>query len=482
MVGDLQDLRRQPVAADRREQVRLRLPLDVAREQHPPSVPRHPQHHGGVVRLRLSPTVGTPRRRPEHLDDEVTEPGHLTADGGAQRPAGLDDRPRRLLEAAVAAGQGAAPQRGDVRHRDDVGQPTDVVGVRVARDEQVEPPPPGRPQPPGGRVVDAGVHQQADAGGLHEHRVPLPDVDRGHREGADGPGPQARERRHDQGDHRRAGGDLHRGRAATGTPTGAPAATASRSDGERTHQRHRAHDRRRPGERDHGPDPGEPASGRGDHGQTGPGRRQHEPARRRPRERHDGPHPGDERGERRGRDRHEVGRDARHADLLPRAEQHREDRHLGAERDREREPQRAGDAPAAEALGDRRRDHQHPEGGRRREQQPEPTTERGVDAGEDQHRPGQGVPAVGPTPADLGREGEPGHRGGTEHRGLRPGQHDEPEHEPDEQAPTPARSEPQRAGEGDPSRDDDGHVRAADGGQVTEAGVAHRVAELVGQA
>lgn len=58
----------------------------------------------------------------------------------------------------------------------------DVVEVRVGDDEQVEVAPAMVTQPPSGGVVLASVDQDARGRGLHQERVALSDVDRGHRQ------------------------------------------------------------------------------------------------------------------------------------------------------------------------------------------------------------------------------------------------------------------------------------------------------------
>jgi hypothetical protein len=467
VVGDLQHLGAQPRRPDRGEQVGLGLALHVAGEQDPPAVPRHPQHQRRVVRLGLPVPVRTARWRPEHLHDEVAEPGDLAPHGRVDHAAGGDDGTRGRVEGRVAVREGPCPQGSHVTDRHDVGQAADVVGVGVAGDEQVEPPAPARPQPPGRGVVDPGVHEQSHAGGLHEHRVALPDVDRGHHQTAGRSARESWEQRKDEG---------RQARECRQPPTGRTARSRERP---RTHHDGQQHTRRA-GERDSLP-PAPQARGRaGDDGERRTGDREHDAAGGLGHERDDRAGGRNQGGDRRRRDREEVRRDGRERDLAAGGEQDREHRDLGAGGDREGEPRRAGQQ--AKSPCDHRGEHEHPEGRRSRQQQTEATSERGVDAHEHEHRAGERESGLGAAGADPREQREARHRRGAQHARLGAGQHDERHHDTDEQPSATPGPEPQDRREPHGTGHHDRDVAAADRGEVRQARVLHGLPQRLGQA
>lgn len=212
VVGDLQQARTQEVGAP--EQIPLPRDLDVPGEQDRSAVVADPQDQRGVVQFAVGPAVRTARRRGEDVDGEFADHGPLP---------GL-----RLMHRDVAGrGGGADPVLvlGVFRHRpvpqcpdrhvpEHLVDAPDVVGVRMAEHEQVDPDAPAS-KPPPRRVVPADVDQDPRAAALDQDGVPLADVDGGDGQGGrqtgwqrDEPGQQDHRGRHGRGPRsaaRRAG-------------------------------------------------------------------------------------------------------------------------------------------------------------------------------------------------------------------------------------------------------------------------------------
>lgn len=284
-----------------------------------------------------------------------------------------------------------------------------MVGVRVAEDDEVEPPS-GRPQPAVRPLVAATVDEERRPGGLDEDRVALADVDGRHRELAN---------RDERGGERQRGDGEARGRDQPGAPASAsaagqqpPPAGSGRDDADRTCRLDRdavavecacraEHDReRRAG---HGEERGGGAGG------DGP-----DECRRR----------GDRRGDRRRGNRDHVRGDGDQRNVTERAQQQRSDRKLRPER-RGQEGCRPLRQPG-EAAADVRGDHQHPEGGGRRQQQPRRRGCTRVEQAHQQNRPGQGVTGVPQVTAPHRQQNQPGHDRRTDDARLPPGEEREP--------------------------------------------------------
>ncbi|GEL22848.1 hypothetical protein PSU4_18020 [Pseudonocardia sulfidoxydans NBRC 16205] len=203
VVGHLEDVGAQRDAGG--EQVGLCGDLDVAGEQHRTRPGLGPDHErpvvdGGAV---VGIDVGGRVDGPEHVEHQ---PGPGQPLPGAQRHDARPRLPRLHAEAAQrCAGltrgadrdpaDGPAPQR--ARH------PSDVVGVQVADDHEVE----RVHTQPGetgvdGPVVRAGVdeHRMAGCAGRQDERIALPDVARDDRpsDGRPAGGDDARRHQHEQ--------------------------------------------------------------------------------------------------------------------------------------------------------------------------------------------------------------------------------------------------------------------------------------------
>ena len=227
MVGHLQDPGAEEVGPP--EEVVLSGDLDVAGEQHGPAVVADPQHERGVVQFAVGSAVRAPGGRGEDVDDEFADHGLLP---------GL-----RLMHRDVAGhGSGAdavlvlgvfrhrpVPQRPDRHVPEHPVDARDVVGVRMAEDEQVDPDAPAS-KPAPRRVVPADVDENPHTAPLDQDRVPLTDIDRGH--GQDGR--QTRRQRYE------ARQQHHRRRHSCG-PRGAARGTCARPQ-------HQGHARGRCGE------------------------------------------------------------------------------------------------------------------------------------------------------------------------------------------------------------------------------------------
>jgi hypothetical protein len=467
VVRDREHLRAEPVRGGR-QQVTLGRGLDVTGEQDPAAALDVRSDDGGaLVQLGTGVAVGPSRRGVQHLQHDVTDP----RDGAAGWCADGDRAGGRLRPHLGRLGQlGRQRRRPDRRHlgaAEDLGDPADVVEVRVRHDDEVETGPPVPTQPPRGCLPLPCIDQDPGVGRLEQEGVALPDVDRGDARDAHR---QASQQRLDTRQHHRQHGD---GRSRPG-PAGPPARQHPPTAGQEPGHR------RRPGELDHATHARE-AVGRREHDPGRPPRRCEDP---RPRlERHQRDQRADEpqRGRHRTcRDRHEVRGDGRQTDLPEGRQQQRHDRELRAEGDRQQLAQPARET-ARQPLPDDRRDHEHAHGGRGGQQQPEGSGQPGIEEHEQQHRDGDGVSRLAHHPADRRTEQQQGHRPRTQHAGLEAGDEGEPgHHAPDRQPATPGRDTQDRGCSEHPA-DHDGHVAPGDRGQVRQPRGAHGLTVVLGE-
>jgi len=178
VVGHLEHLR--PQVRSAREQLRLRLQLDVAGEQDPSGRCGRPQHDGGVVHRRAVLAVDLLRPgRGEDLEREVRPvqpPPRRQLDQSCPRRTGLcgdpADRGLGIVGGAQRDPAGGTPAEGP-------GQSADVVRVQVAEHDQGHRVDPEPAQAAVDRAVGGpDVHEHrptGDAGGQDEG-VPLADV------------------------------------------------------------------------------------------------------------------------------------------------------------------------------------------------------------------------------------------------------------------------------------------------------------------
>ncbi len=165
------------------EQVAVRGGLAVAGQQRAPPRPARAHHQRRLVEFAARVPVGTAGWRTEHLEVEVADAG---PGGCGDLPHGGAGRCGRRVEAVDGGDRrrrGRSPDRRDVRPLEDGDGTADVVEVAVGDHHEVEPHVAVPCEPTGGGGTLPGVDQHPRAGCAQQERIPLPDVDRGDREG-----------------------------------------------------------------------------------------------------------------------------------------------------------------------------------------------------------------------------------------------------------------------------------------------------------
>ncbi|MDX1622117.1 MAG: hypothetical protein R3320_14065, partial [Nitriliruptorales bacterium] len=180
----------------------LRRLLGVTREQHAAAPPPDPDHDRGVVRLALAASERTARRGTQDFDEEVPDGCHLTRDRLVNRHTSLAGEGQRVVECRrCQAGDGAVPDRADIRPTENGWQAAHMIGVCMGNDHKIEPLLPVPLQPSGRPIITARIDEDGATGALDEYRVALTDVDGGDRESRDGV-PDRRERHREDADER----------------------------------------------------------------------------------------------------------------------------------------------------------------------------------------------------------------------------------------------------------------------------------------
>lgn len=362
---------------------------DVPREQHrSPTGPVHTEHQRGLVLLSVEASVRARTRRRQHPHDEIAHDRLLAARRGVHggpHLAGscqcLGKRWRRW------SGPWALPDGGDVDRGQDGRGATRVVLVPVRQDEEVDPGRAIAAQPGSGAVVPAGVNQDRRRGGRQQERIALPDVDRGQDE-----------------------------RAARGPHRHGPSKPADDDNGRRDPTSPAMDQQPRGRGEDPDQDRGFLPADDGPPPLQAPGRTQDDPERRtgqpqqhrgEGRQRND-----DDRGSRAEQRRDccrrngdEVGREGGQCDLAATGQQHRQHGDLCPDRDGQQVQQSTGTNHALQRhqpFTDARGDHEHPERGRRRQQQPEPTRQQRIEQHQDQDRTSERMQRLDPSPARTG--------------------------------------------------------------------------------
>lgn len=158
VVGHGQHLGRQPLGPIG-QQVGLRLASDVAREQHPGAAVEHPQHQRGLVALAAGEPVGPAGRGMQHLDGQVTEVDPRALDRGPHGHPASRRCCSQLAAGGRLGGQRPHPQRPHTHPPQHLGDPADVVEIRVGDHHQIEVAAAMPTQPPRGGPVGAGIDQ-----------------------------------------------------------------------------------------------------------------------------------------------------------------------------------------------------------------------------------------------------------------------------------------------------------------------------------
>lgn len=213
VVGNLQQARTKEVGAP--EQIPLARDLDVSGEQDRPAVVADSKDQRGVVQFAVGPAVRTARRRGEDIDGEFADHGPLPGLRLVHRDvAGHGSGADAVLVPGVFRHR-PVPQRPDRHVPEHLVDARDVVGVRMAEDEQVDPDAPASKPPPRG-VVPTDVDQDSRAAALDQDGVPLAHVDGGDGQG----GRQACRQRDEPGqqDHRGCHDGEPRGAACGACP------------------------------------------------------------------------------------------------------------------------------------------------------------------------------------------------------------------------------------------------------------------------
>lgn len=162
-----------------REQARLGLALGVAGEQRASRSLVDAQDERHLVHLGVRPREGRPAVRSEDVHRQAAHRGplarHRLVDDDTSCP-----REGPQVDGGVVLVDRPQPQGPDPHPVEDGGQATDVVGVRVAEDDEVQPPDPPSTEPAGDLVlVRPAVDQDACPAALDQQRVALPNVDGG---------------------------------------------------------------------------------------------------------------------------------------------------------------------------------------------------------------------------------------------------------------------------------------------------------------
>jgi hypothetical protein len=184
------------------EQVGLGSAFRIARQQDAAAAAGGADHDRGVVELAPREAVGASRRWTKHLEPERPE-GDRVADGDvADRDAASGGDREELVGFGQVGRDGPVPHGADGEAPQHLRCATDVVEVPVRHHQEVEPPSPVLPQPPGRGGVLARIDEHPRPGRLEEEGVALADVDRGEREpdGGQTPGQLGHPARRDQDD------------------------------------------------------------------------------------------------------------------------------------------------------------------------------------------------------------------------------------------------------------------------------------------
>ena len=344
-----------------------------------------------------------------------------------------------------------------------------MVQVEVREDEQVDPLDPQLPQTVRERLgVGTGVDQQHRIARAHENGVALAHVARGdgplRRDGGAGDGVGDRTR----GECGRHGCCEHQDRGHPCPPAGTD--DEHRDGGADDAEGDEPHPTLRPGEGGAG-QPGDLARGGGDPR----GRQPREGRQPRSQVRDAGAQAGresDHRPEWRGGRREDVREHAQHRH--GRSDQHdqRSARELCRQRHRDEQGERCRH-PSAESFGERAGEHEQRPGGRDREGEPERAGQPRVGDQQDRDRRGQqretGAGAAEQQPEHRDRR----HRRGAHDARLRRDQHDERDQCAEARRHADAATQTAQGGEGVGDSDDERAVRPADGGEVGQRRCLH---------
>jgi len=449
-----------------REEVGLRLHLDVTGDQYPAPAVMDTRHDRGLVQFAACPAVGSSRWRMQDLEMQVTDLGVLAEPGGAYRDASCLRDLEHLLHLRDLGRNRVEPHGVDPDGTQDLGDTADVVEVRMGHEDQVEVASTVRPQPTGSRVVFSGIDQDASGRRLDQERISLADIDRRHSEVT---------RSQTSHDDRETDGDQTGDHDADRPPRGAgsPGGEHPRTTADERHHGGRSSEF---GGTTHA---GEGVCGPQHHLCGQPGRREQRCTELEMDQGQHRPGEGQHGRDRSGRHRHDVGRDGRHRDLTERGEQQGNDRHLRADRDGDDVGQSS--RQTRETLPDERRDDEHPGRCGRGEQEPERPSETGIDQHQQQDGAGQCVTCISGDAARSDQQDQQRHAAGAQHAGLEPGEEGEPDHGERDRATTPHRREPQHRDDEQDAPDEDRDVRTGDRGQVGQSRGTHGLGIVVGQ-
>jgi len=161
-------------------QVLLSLDLDVAGQQRDATPPRDPEHERGVVGFAPRPAERTSGWRGQDLDLELRDPSDLAGRGLGHVGPGATGRVSGRGHQRPLERDGTPPELRDGRPSEHRGHATEVIGVGVADDQQVETSVAVASQPRGCGIAVARIHEEGGARSLDQDRVALSHVDGGH--------------------------------------------------------------------------------------------------------------------------------------------------------------------------------------------------------------------------------------------------------------------------------------------------------------